>query len=385
MTALDRALIKAYRADIRGSAAGSTASGFLRAAHTEDRDDLTPEVVVHASEPVLQGPHFRIKRNDETLKETSSVREETSIGPTVALAASFRVDVGIASPSPNVRLTYSPDSVTEQKMPPEPYLLRKHKAEVVSRVSEQAEEATSTVHLTSRPLNSFTEAQDTPDDTKPQLVVDAFAWTDTCEQLCQRNRGIFDGFLTELLSQITAGRKRIGFVGLDTAAGGTTVTLCLARLLAAKGLRTVVVDADFEHPQIADHLGVCVSEGWNAALAGNLPLAEVLIESLADRLTLAPLCEAVDAQALLVSSLRTSLVWKMLSEPHEVVLVDCGSTGNDRATQSLKQLTQVMPLDALYAIYDKQTTTPQELVNGTRHLKDLGLNLLGTIENFIEE
>jgi hypothetical protein len=69
---------------------------------------------------------------------------------------------------------------------------------------------------------------------------------------------------------------------------------------------------------------------------------------------------------------------------HEAVLVDCGAIDNDRTAENLSRLTQAMPVDGVYVVYDKRTTTPQELVNGTRQLRERGLNLLGMIENFIE-
>jgi Mrp family chromosome partitioning ATPase len=252
-------------------------------------------------------------------------------------------------------------------------------------VQGRADEAPSEVHLTSRPLASFSDSRpETPEDGRPQLVVDGFAWTEACDQLCHRSLGVFDDFLSTLISQIAEGRKTIGMVGIDAAAGGTTVALCLARLLAAKGLKTAVVDANFERPEVAEHLGVRVTEGWNSALSGTVLLGEVMIESLGDRLTLVPLSEALDPRPLLAPSLRASLVWRMLREPHEVVLVDCGDLSNDRTAESLKQLSACLPLDAVYMVCDKRTTTPQELINGSRRMKDLELNLLGTIENFIE-
>jgi Mrp family chromosome partitioning ATPase len=252
----------------------------------------------------------------------------------------------------------------------------------MNAVSVEAPAKPAEVHLTSRPLSSFSSEAVSTDEARPQLVVDRFAWPDVCEDLRNNLSPIFDQFLSDFLSEPTQ-RKAVAMVGVDFGAGCTTTTLCLAQHLAARGLRPAIVDADFARPSLADQLSVKVSHGWNTAISGAMPLGDVLIESLEDRIVLAPLEDSLVERPTLANNLRSTLFWRMLREPHDVMIVDAGTVDDENFQNALRSLCESAALDGVYAVCDARSTSPQQLVVFARRLKSQGVNLLGIIENFV--
>ena len=440
MTALDRALIKAYRADLRGPAADAVAARVSRIDHgMASAPDA--RLTIHPAEPLLAGPHFRIlsQATDATGAEPAFSHREAEFDHADDIV--FRLDVGISGMPTSPRQT----RVQQQTLPalatPEVALLASHEplphhasASSLTSVAEAAPElpddhqrvrivrepppvvplapieqnlsadkspavntsvedppvepvspeATSieAVHLTSRPLSSYASEEPSADEARPQFVVDRFSWPEACGNLRHQARESIERFADELTTAGTKVCRAIAFVSTESGVGCTTTTLCLARQLALAGLRPALVDANFSRPRLADELSVKAAHGWDAAMAGEVPLGEVLIESLEDQIVLAPLVETSSAAPLLSASLRTSLIWRMLREPHDILLFDAGNLEDPSSLENLRCLCETAPLDGVYAVCDARSTTPHDVVAWTHRLKDSGIKLLGLIENF---
>jgi Mrp family chromosome partitioning ATPase len=396
MSALDRALIKAYRAELHEFAPRHPEPTPLRLVASDDPNSEGARLSIHSAEPLLAGPHFRSRRKRET-ESTSPpavVPRSETLATDAANAVMFRVDVGIEGmPAPPMLLGPAPvhasaNQAAAVQQPPRTISHAPAPAEPPLRVRVMAPAAAHTttepaeVHLTSRPLSSFSSDAASPDESQPQLVVDRFAWPDVCEDLRNDLRPVFDQFLNVFLSAPTQ-RKAVAMVGIDFGAGCTTTTLCLAQHLAARGLRPAIVDADFARPGVADQLSVKVSHGWNTAISGAMPLGDVLIESLEDRIVLAPLEDSLVERPTIENNLRSTLFWRMLREPHDVMIVDAGTVDDESSQAALRSLCDAAGLDGVYAVCDARSTSPQQLVVFARRLKSQGINLLGIIENFV--
>ena len=88
--------------------------------------------------------------------------------------------------------------------------------------------------------------------------------------------------LTVLLRRIAPGRSARGRVAVLTAPGSdmgrSVIALCLARLAAAQGLRTVLVDGNFARPVIAPAAGLgSAPAGIVELLNGSAPLSRALL------------------------------------------------------------------------------------------------------------
>ncbi|MEX1222997.1 MAG: hypothetical protein WEA31_00490 [Pirellulales bacterium] len=123
---------------------------------------------------------------------------------------------------------------------------------------------------------------------RPALEVDQFRWPDACQCIVAFAGGALDQCARKILNSARSGRRVVMVSGHERGEGRTTFLLCLAQRLSVIGVKTALVDGDFANPQLARRLGLVPDAGWDDVLAGKVDLAEVMIDSLQDKLSLAP-------------------------------------------------------------------------------------------------
>lgn len=122
----------------------------------------------------------------------------------------------------------------------------------------------------------------------PALELECFDWPPLVLALRETLADEWD----PLLEQVLSGARTLLVTGCRRGEGRTSVALLMASMLAAEGPRVGLVDADFAKPGLAAQLGVLTSTSWTDAIAQGMPVAEAMIESLTDHVILLPLCDA---------------------------------------------------------------------------------------------
>jgi len=221
--------------------------------------------------------------------------------------------------------------------------------------------------------------------------VDHFAWPDLCDALLEKRAGEFDQLVGQLVTESALGRKVVAITGSRRGDGRTTLALLLARRLAATAVKVVVVDADFEVPQLAARLGMTIQSGWENVLTDNLPVWDGLVESLGDRVALLPLAPrptanagqqtAAEFVAQHAEAIRKHL--DALRKDFDVVLVDAGvlkAARPDAKPRGLLALAE--SLDAAIMVSDARMTAPGRIAELNRRLQEAHIVPLGIAENF---
>jgi hypothetical protein len=155
---------------------------------------------------------------------------------------------------------------------------------------------------------------------KAALEIDSVGWPKVCSDLLRRCEAQFCRLAKEIQLEAEQGQRVVAISGTARGEGRTTLMLCLAKILSSSS-RIAIVDADFDSPGIASHLRLSVDRGWEAALRGDIELADVMIESLRDRFTILPLA------ARQMHTPRTFEIGETLgrlAEHFELVLIDAG-------------------------------------------------------------
>ena len=214
-------------------------------------------------------------------------------------------------------------------------------------------------------------------DLIPAFEVERFDWPQTVTSLA-RNSSQLGALLGELLPD---GRGTLIVSGCRRGEGRTSVALLLARYLARKGVRVVLIDADVEQPQIAARLGMLVETGWETSLAGELPPGEALIESLRDRLTIVPLMHPVAESQVSAAGACLKQVLDRLQAEFEVVCVDAGPMAESDETghETLFGRTQI---DAAVVVHDVRHVRPEQTHAVGRKLAQFGVGRWAVVENF---
>jgi Mrp family chromosome partitioning ATPase len=175
-----------------------------------------------------------------------------------------------------------------------------------------------------RPLSSFSAGPVVEASFEPALEVDQFRFSQVSHELITTHRAAWQGALEAIAAALESGQTVLGVAGADHRVGATTTVICLARMLQAAGIRTVMVDGDFRSAALASHLGLAVELGWEDVLAGRIPLAESVITSLEDGMTLLPLVHGGEPSAEKLDTIHASVTAGVLRYHHDVVLLDLG-------------------------------------------------------------
>jgi Mrp family chromosome partitioning ATPase len=235
--------------------------------------------------------------------------------------------------------------------------------------------ATRTATPMNRQIQSVAVATEGPpaveDQFRPAFQVDHLAWAGGCTRLSLAAGLQLDRLADALVAAAERDLKVIGLINCRRNEGCTTMLLCAARRLAERGHRVVAVDADFDSPALAQRLGLLPEAGWEEVLSGRLPLEEVAIESLQDRLTIVPLIDGLSATG------DPSFTFAALRRHHDLVLVDLGCFDESAADIAAGAL------DGLVIVHDVRSTSPAELARLRDHLADRHIVEIGVAENFV--
>ena len=145
----------------------------------------------------------------------------------------------------------------------------------------------------------------------------------------------------------------------------------------------VVVNANWDNPQVAQSLGLMPQIGWEETLCGGLPLEEVVIESLADGLAVLPVCEP-SASTVAPEKIAASL--DILAREFNVVLVDLGPLGEEAGAPSAEGAAwpgAAARMDAVVLVQNVRLTPPHRLAEVHQRLAASNLRCAGTIQNFV--
>lgn len=348
MTALDQAFIRAYLEE----------SGGPGASQGEDRP---------AAEAV------QIEPERQTPAPTSPALDSAGpswMAPAVVCTATFSIeDEAPPAPCPiapepeaAVATGLSPDMEgAEDRCPSEPEILSDEVAPEEKAPTADSEAA------------SF----------QPMLQVDGFAWSDRATSLRLAAGIQVDRLADGLAEGIAEGRKVIGIGGCRRRQGCTTLLLCAAKRLAARGLKVAMVDADFEQRALASRLGLLPEAGLEAVLSGRTPLEEVAIESMADQMAVVPLAAPCptppgtpQTDKVMTAALDT------LRRCYDLVLVDLGQTGGG-ADDGPSVSCPHSWIDAIVLVQDVRTTPQADVIDVVRRAEAVGPVPLGVVENFV--
>lgn len=217
---------------------------------------------------------------------------------------------------------------------------------------------------------------------EPGLEVEQFVLSPICQRLLQEHGDVLRRQAELLAARAAAGDRVIAIVGSRRSEGRTTLMACLAKLLAELQLRVAVMDSDFQRPCLGATLGVNVQAGIEQVLQGECALADVLISSLRDRFTLAPLRPQSGPASRLAMVLRGAALFRELRQQYGLVLLDAGPCEPTGEGDGVAHWLKAIHVDAAEVTFNARSGGQEQLAFACRTLADAGIPLLGCIETF---
>lgn len=232
-----------------------------------------------------------------------------------------------------------------------------------------------------RPLSTFAQPSQLVEARfKPALEVDSFRWSMVSQQLIRRCGQQLQPAVATILAADDAGRSLLGVGAQSSGAGCTTLVACLARLLVEAGKTVAIVDANFVKPGLATHLGLAAECGWEDVLSGRVSLAEAVVHSLGDRVSLLPLAIGGPAAASRLETIHASVTAGVLRYHYDIVLFDLGVVADPQQGPIARRVIQQCRLDGALVASGRGAAAaqPQQLL---RSAPELATICLGVVEN----
>jgi protein-tyrosine kinase len=172
--------------------------------------------------------------------------------------------------------------------------------------------------------------------------------------------------------------KVLLFTSCHRAEGRTTLVLTLARALARRPGRTLLVDADLTGPMVARHLGLHAREGLDDLIENGHALADALIHAPDDHLTILPLRAPVARPKDFLASPAWSCLMARLRREFDLVLMDGSPLFAGLSAAVLHR-----SVDAAILVHHRALTGERALLRAREVLEAGGIPLLGLAETFV--
>jgi Mrp family chromosome partitioning ATPase len=172
--------------------------------------------------------------------------------------------------------------------------------------------------------------------------------------------------------------KLLLFTSCHRAEGRTTLVLTLARALARRTGRTLLVDADLTGPMLARQLGLRPRVGLDDVVESGLAVAEALIDAPDDHLGILPLRAPVVRPRDFLASPAWSCLLARLRREFDLVLLDGSPLFAGLSAAVLHR-----SVDAAILVHNRALTGERALLRAREVLDAGGIPLLGLAETFV--
>jgi Mrp family chromosome partitioning ATPase len=186
-----------------------------------------------------------------------------------------------------------------------------------------------------------------------------------------------------LSTKLSQGHKIMAIAGCSPGDGCTTLLLCAAREMARRGVRTVLVDGNFENPQLAELLQQSPECGWEEVLQGVASLDEAVLHCGRSSISLLPLLPSESRTAFTSSwNANPSACMRALSAHFDLVLIDAGKLDGKLEGEQVDDLLR-FGVDGVVVVRNVRATSEPHLHHLRSQMQASGLVELGIAENFV--
>ncbi|MCY2975871.1 MAG: P-loop NTPase [Planctomycetota bacterium] len=214
----------------------------------------------------------------------------------------------------------------------------------------------------------------------PTWEVDEFLWPATVSGLMQNQPDAIRDIGLHLQHASSNGLRTLAITSGERGVGRSTVAMCIAKAVSKTGLRVALVDCDCECPSLVDQLNLEVAHGWQECILNNVPLDEVAVHAVKEKITFFPLLSAWSNSQVEQHQIRINKLLKRIALGYDLVILDCNRIHGKQ--QTLCGLGDEQVIDAALVIVDAQLSLRQRVDGAIETLRRSNINSIGIAENF---
>lgn len=225
-----------------------------------------------------------------------------------------------------------------------------------------------------------TETSSTPhrSDLDAVAVAEELPWPDLVIALERHCTDRFESMVDRLIdARDRQGFRVVWFTSCHRAEGRTTLILSLARVLARRTGRTLLVDADLNGPVLSRTLGLMPSAGIDDVIEEDRVLADALINYESEHLWVLPLRSRMGHARKLLSHPGWPRLMTRLRRDFDLVLIDGGPLFN-----GLNGVILPRSIDAAVLVHCRTMSGDPSLRRAREVLAEGGVPLVGVAETF---
>ena len=277
--------------------------------------------------------------------------------------------------------TQSTQAHAKQTVPSGPtfgqQVLPKPTDERVTRRLDTSHLSNSVESATTSPLNTGLPL---PVAFSPSWEVDLFYWPEVVKQIESSHADAFRQIGKHLCLANRDGLKVMAITSGERGVGRSTVAMHMARCAASAGLRVALLDGDTFCPSLIDQLRLDMQKGWQDCLFENVPLHEIAIHSIADRITLFPLTCVISQQQMHANLHRLAKLIRRISNAFDMVFIDANRLNLEQ--RDLVGVAQETVVDAAIVVVDTELSIKEKVDSAVSILRGMGISSIGLVENF---
>ena len=213
----------------------------------------------------------------------------------------------------------------------------------------------------------------------PDVPTVALCWPATVRALEREHGRRFELLADHLIEARDQRNVRVLlFTSCNRAEGRTTLVLTVARALARRDGRTLLVDGDLSGPMLARLLGLRPRVGLDDVVLDGLSLDEATIEAPDDHLSILPLRAPVARPREFLAEAGWTCALARLRREYDLVIIDGSPLFTGLSAAVLHR-----SVDAAVLVHHRTLTGERSLLRAREILEAGGVTLLGLAETFV--
>ncbi len=210
--------------------------------------------------------------------------------------------------------------------------------------------------------------------------VDSFTWPRQTDELLAMSAKSMEILADASYRLLTSPNVRLAFAGASPQSGTTTLMASVGRVLAAKGKRVLMIDANFANPELSNRLNLSRRISWLDAVRRKQDANQSIVRGLRSNICVMPLA-SLGARTNWPNFILDWLgdIVNDVKSRFDVVLIDVGSSH-----QMMQELSQCnLLIDAAVLVNNVSSSQPHDLGPLNLSLNDFGLSRFVIADNHV--